>query len=558
MPGHSRSPESGRGLKPPEIESNGPSTVGIDPLISMQSSPGGGNAAAGEMLKECGEGDESWAGMGNLIGAPPVRDTCNPPNKGIVENQSVYNARASAAQGTQQAQQARADSYLDGSGNVTDHRFWFAQVYSFVSDEEMKSAEGGTFYYPSYVMECVRYFDQIYSDNADAWDSGGEVEAHWEQAFQTAIETKDINAEDVLGVGGGTVLGTVVAGLPGALLGLVAGDAMADMYAGIRNLVVSMKAHIRFDLPRAEAWVYNSYYANMEGAQIANFAPDFMSMTPVFDRAAEKMNGVIAEKSGMPTEMVPRMAQDLAMDYWFDANMATERADTWQRAEELVESGEAGVDPYADTGTELKGDVTAANNLSGLETLSSDLTPDMENSAEGYDDDQVRELAGEQGDAGLSKKLASDRIRMIRALMSGATFNDDEATILLILRASVTAGDEVTVIDGAGAWDMLHAIDGAEYDTVRQFFRDNYYQRTSGATAFTHLTRCMDGMTFEWEEEMIADLLCDRADGKTLIKQIGAHYDGGGFDEGLSKVEWQLDGADQDRVAAIHGETSWW
>ena len=80
---------------------------------------------------------------------------------------------------------------------------------------------------------------------------------------------------------------------------------------------------------------------------------------------------------------MPRMLQDFAMDYWFDANMATERADTWSRAEELVANGSAGNGPYSEgPGGELQGNTTAGDNMSALGTLPADLVPSMESSAE--------------------------------------------------------------------------------------------------------------------------------------------------------------------------------
>ena len=59
---------------------------------------------------------------------------------------------------------------------------------------------------------------------------------------------------------------------------------------------------------------------------------DFMSMSGVFDRAGEAMLPDMAEKLGVPVDLVPRMVQDTSMNYLFGADMATERADTWRRA----------------------------------------------------------------------------------------------------------------------------------------------------------------------------------------------------------------------------------
>jgi hypothetical protein len=532
-------------------------TPATDGVSTPSSAPGSSNAAAIEQLGMC-DADTSWEASGNLIGTPPVRDRCDPPNTGIVEDAGVFAARRSAAQATLATQQTRAAGFLDGDGNVIDHRYWFAKVYSFVTEEEIRQADSRTFYYPSYVMQSVRYFDQLYADNCDAWDNGGRVEEHWRQAFEQAADSAGMTPEDVLGAVGGGAGGLTVGALAevpavgGLVAGLLIGDAIADMYTAVSNMVVSMQAHIRYDLPRAEAWVFSSDYAAMENAQLGNFQPDFMSMTAVFDRAAERMNPVIAEKTGVPTDMMPRTLQDLGMDWWFDADMGTERADTWQRAEGLVANGAGETNPYTDTGTTLSGDATQGDNMSALQDLSPDLRPTMEHSAEGFDDDEVRDLAEEQD---LSARGTSDRVRMLRALISGATLDDDEATILTILDASRAAGDLVTVIDGAGAWELADSTHGGEWNAMTEMFRSYYYTRTSRATALTLILRCLDGSTSEWEEAMVADLLCLRSDGRALVADIGAHYGGGGFTEGLNKLEWQLTGAEEDRIAATFGES---
>ena len=40
----------------------------------------------------------------------------------------------------------------------------------------------------------------------------------------------------------------------------------------------------------------------------------------------------MAEKLGVPVDLMPRMIQDTSMSYLFGADMAAERADTWRRA----------------------------------------------------------------------------------------------------------------------------------------------------------------------------------------------------------------------------------
>lgn len=546
MPSRQRAPQSGA-----TDQATTPPVQQLD--AGLQDAGGGGNQA---MLDQMGAATQTWEESGNLIGSPPVRSRTSPPNIGIVEDQAVYGQRRAAAQATLASQQARADSMLDADGNVLDHRFWFAQVYKFVTEGELQEAAAGTFYYPSYVMQSVRYFDQIYADNIAAANAGGTVEDHWRQAFQVAADSQDITPEEVGGWAAGIGVGGIAAGPVGMIAGAIAGDAMAEMYIAISNLVVSMKAHIRYDLPRAEAWVFNSYYAGMENAELANFQADFQSMGGIFDRAGARMNPIIAEKTGVPVTLMPRMLQDLSMDLWFDADMASERADTWQRAEGLVANGSAGTGPYTEgPGGALQGNTTAGDNMGALDTLGGDLRPSMDASAAGYDDDQARDVVATDGATGLAARTTSDRMRMLRGLLSGATFDDDEASILDILRASRTRGDVVTVIDGASAWDIAYATDGDEFAALRALLRECYYGATSFSTAITLIQRCLDGETAEWEEQMVADLVCDRADGRALVTEIGVRYARGGFTEGLNKLEWQLDGDDQDRVEAKFGSS---
>ncbi len=545
MPSRERSPQSST------EQATTPPVQQLD--TGLMGAGGGGNQA---VLDQIGGDTQTWEESGNLIGTPPVRSRTSPPNIGIVEDQAVYAQRRGAAQATLASQQARADSMLDADGNVLDHRFWFAQVYKFVTEGELQEAAAGTFFYPSYVMQSVRYFDQIYADNIEAANAGGTVEDHWRQAFEVAAESQDITGEEVAGWAAGVGVGGIAPGPVGAIAGLIAGDAMAEMYLAITNLVVSMKAHIRYDLPRAEAWVFNSFYSGMENAQLGNFQADFQSMGGIFDRAGARMNPIIAQKTGVPVTLMPRMMQDLSMDLWFDADMASERADTWQRAEGLVANGSAGNGPYTEgPGGALQGDTTAGDNMGALDTLGGDLRPSMDASAAGYDDDAARDAVSADGQTGLAARTTSDRMRMLRGLLSGATFDDDEASILDILRASRTAGDHVTVIDGASAWDIAYATDGEEFSSLRAFFRASYYGSTSFSTAITLVQRCLDGETAEWAEQMVADLVCERSDGRDLITQLGVRYAGGGIKEGLNKLEWQLDGEDQDRVEAKFGSS---
>ena len=153
---------------------------------------GMGNAAAQDLATK-----QTWRGSGNLTGTPPVRNE-NPPNIGIEESGRLYEQRKAGAQLTLEKQRANADRMLGTADSPLDNRFWFTKVYANVTENEIKSADSKTFFYPSYVMQCVRYFDKIYQDNVKAADQGLEVEEHWERAFEVCADEDGYFGPDIL------------------------------------------------------------------------------------------------------------------------------------------------------------------------------------------------------------------------------------------------------------------------------------------------------------------------------------------------------------------------
>ncbi|MBD2124762.1 DUF4157 domain-containing protein [Trichocoleus sp. FACHB-262] len=511
--------------------------------------------------------EPTWREMGNLLGEPPVRSETNPPNKNIVENEAVYNQRRQDAEAALRTQKSRAESLVTknflGQECIRDYRYWFAKVYSYVTENELKFAASNTFYYPSFVMASVLYFDKIYEDNFKAFDEGKKVEEHWLSAFKEARSRQGSTWQQaVMTVGGVLAAGAATGGsgmLPGGILGWAAGR-VNDV---VVSLTAAMKAHIRYDLPRSETWVFNSYYSHFPEAKLDNFRADFMSMSGVFDNAAQEMNGDMVKKLGIPdgaiTWLMPQLVQDASMRLWFKADMAAERADTWQRAEELVFSGKTANDPYRSKNGKLEGDVTQSDSLSEINNLpTKSLRPEMDKPAEAYDDDQVRSMAREQ----ITAASTTQKIRMIRGLFNGYTSGDDESTILTILDVSRGTGDLVTVIDGADAWDLMYAIDGENATQLRALFKNHYYEQTVSQTALRLIRKCIDGETAEWEEEMVADILgCRSGDRHSIVEQLGKIYEGPAtgedahFKNGLYKLEWQLDGAEEKALQQLFGSS---
>jgi hypothetical protein len=519
---------------------------------------GMGNSAAQSMVS--GQ-TQTWRGIGNLQGNPPVRSE-KPPNIGIEEYESVYRSRRAATSAQFGRQKATADRFLGEATSPLDARYWFAKVYSYVTEGELEDSAAGAFYYPSYVMQCVRYFDQIYQDNVKAADTGGNVEEHWKRAFEVCADEDGYVGPDILDF----------------LTG--------DLYKAVRSLVISMQAHIRYDLPRAEAWVFQSYYGHMAGASMGDFEPDFMSMMDVFERAAAKMNTEIADLHHLPADMMPRSMQDLAMSSWFDADMATERAVTWERAQELGPQGLVGTDPYTEgPGGALRGDVTSSDNLSNIKSIGGNAeAPYLERgfiqaAAEtvGLDgslswnpmnwtaDTAVRSDVSGSTPQQLQAMGPSQRAQMMRRCASGWTFNGDEDTILTLIQASIDAGEVGSTIDAAVAYDLLAATHGAQYVKMRQMFIDHYYPFMALPVAMAYLKHCMVGSTGEWHEEMIVDILVAKkfvnsqgevdpnlplvqSEAHALIGMIGLEFEGGGYDGGLIELEEQLDFGDEDRM----------
>ena len=166
------------------------------------------------------------------------------------------------------------------------------------------------------------------------------------------------------------------------------------------------------------------------------------------------------------------------------------------------------------------------------------------------DDKDIRKQIDEGDVSSLSGMPVSERSYMIDRLCRGMTGNADEAAILKLLRASASAGDMVRVVDVVGAHLIASNVDGAEFKELRQVFRQHYYTQCSQGQAFELLQSCINGRTSEWEEEMIADILTSRSDGRALITRVGD----GNFAKGLNSIQWQLDGGDQRRVDALYAK----
>lgn len=473
-----------------------------------------------------------WRKSGNLIGNVPVRDEKNVPDKNVVEDFATYSKLLEEVKALQIQQKDRAEKMLVG-GKVANFNFWFSKVYSLVTKHEIEYVESGAYYYPSYVLRCIKYFEKLYNDNLNALNSGGKVEEHWKSAFDKSKDSKaiyDAAEQDQIN----PTIGEP--GEAGARAGQIMSDEMLKATSVVAALVQSMLAHIRFDLPRAEAWVFNTYYKS-HTPDIDTFMKDFMTMGGVFDNAGRDMQAVIAEKGSGLAGITPKSAQDMSMRYLYNADMTKERADTWKRAEELsrLPQSDQVANPYASGNGDVGKDTTSytdwLNKISTVPSMKDTANLPVKNS------DSILNLS-EQDIATLP---LVERIRMIAQMLNGVTTNGPEDAILKILTATQKnkPGETVTLIDGVDPYELLHDIDFSEFVTLRFFLKSNYYANAP----FVSIVRLQNTIisvikTFSesWEGDVMLDLLEVRPDKKNVVAAAGKFQPG--TNTGTDKQFW--------------------
>ncbi|NTY00636.1 DUF4157 domain-containing protein [Deinococcus sp. JMULE3] len=422
-----------------------------------------------------------WRQSGKLRGHPPVRDEANPPNPNVVEDEREYQTLLAGARTLLQAQRARAGKLKGGvQGAVQDYNFWFAKVYSFVTENEIKFAESRVYDYPSYVMQCVLYFDKVYSDNLKAFKAG-RSEAHWHNAFKTAAGMQSLK------------------------------DAPLDVAPAIFSMVAAMLAHIRFDLPRAEAWVYQSYKSRYN-AKTSDFRADFFRMSGVFDMAASSMMTVIQNNVGTASKgaveaMKTTNLTDEMMRTALGADMGLERLETWRRMEAMVQQGRIPRNPYTLKGGQLIGDVTAGSPNARITSLQqlvpAKARPSMtgiQNSyagamvkagakvlmspqALGTLDDEMKGLEGRYGKVSLAAQAPVDERAAVLMSLSRAPAVElkagfsspmspggviqmpsprDDRLIVTIMRGALEAGDLPLMLNMADSYLVLSKMENEE------------------------------------------------------------------------------------------------
>jgi hypothetical protein len=235
------------------------------------------------------------------------------------------------------AEQAAFAASLKG-----DMKYWFARVYMFVTLNELKQIDAGTYQYPLMKMQEVVAFHATYKQNLDRWRSGakGKVESNWKAAFGAAEAMND-----------GSYVRT---------------KAMEIMAA----LLPSMEAHIRFDLPRAVAAVYERNYAPIPGLSLALFKPDFDAMSVVFERAAADLSPEIKAACWMVDPGYSQTLRDVGFPAIF--HVGIERQLTWEKAALIYDAHKKGILAQPDIQKRLKANIIGAHPNTGPDTFEVD------------------------------------------------------------------------------------------------------------------------------------------------------------------------------------------
>jgi hypothetical protein len=466
------------------------------------------------------------------------------PNASIVENLATCEALMAQCEVLYERQKARAAKMnKPTTGGIGDHDWYFATVYAEVTRNEIDLAKSQAYFYPSYVLRSVLYFEQIYADNLAAHTNApAKVEPHWKQAFADSDTAEKIVAA---GEEGGTWANYVA---PDPITGVVSKAAIgmgARGYAGGLALTSAMKAHIRFDLPRAEAWVFNTYYAGT-AASLANFYPDFMSMKSVFDNATTAFLPQMQKATAAPLDWLSQSNQERSMRYVFDADMEAERNDTWDRA--ASSRSVAGTGPY-NMAKANPGNVTDRDNHSFLEQLPAGKVPHMGSSrtppTDAKVDNVVMATYRRMSDRQLAGLADVDKVRIVLILESGVCEAAEKDLILRIL-----ASASVSVVDGASALRLLEGMADPTIEwsmfppdrqaACRKILRERYYPNTVFHTAAGLAKRYLS----EGHRLDLVELIEARTDRHAIVAALaggGAHGEANGrfmLEDRLSKNQW--------------------
>lgn len=232
-------------------------------------------------------------------GAQPARHA--PPRD--VEDRDAIPALRAEAEAILEEQRAHADR-LEARN---DPKRWFARVYAFVTENQLRLSDGGGVPHPAWVLRLIPRFHHYYMDNFRryAGQVAGGPEAHWQSAFQS-MDAADAHASKIVGISVGLAKG--------------------------------VRAHIEEDLPRTLAEIYVWHYAGR--CDYARFRADYLSMRDVFRDASDRLIAQIPP-SYLPIWMrVARpimsveMREDLVRRRFYDVQKR--RREAFERGERLA------------------------------------------------------------------------------------------------------------------------------------------------------------------------------------------------------------------------------
>ena len=416
---------------------------------------------------------------------------------------------------------------LDEKGEPRDSRWWFTSSYVRTTEGAILEADSGSFTNPVFIFRLITYFEKLYYDNMTAADAGRPLEAHWRRAFDVAARADGRRNKYLPVPDGGSGLG--------GLRGVVA------------SVVAASRAHIRFDLPRAMAWVHltpSDRPDENDDPEFSSHIADFMAMAAVFERAARAANIDVARHTRLPVHLMPRPLQDWGMRFMFRADLIQERAYAWECAEALVSSHSVVANPYTEPEPgRLEGDVTTAASVDSFVCIADQLRPTM-NRLRRAPVDGISRSRAVRRPASLN---TVERIRALQGLCHGITGPADERAIIELLTASARTGDMVATVNGVGVYELAANLRGRRRHSLRTLLRTHYYPSVQPSIAVALLRRAILFGQLGWEDAMIADLICDRPDAPALL-DLSGHDDQSGW----QRIQHNLSRRSRSRILAAH------
>ena len=406
-------------------------------------------------------------------------DTSQEENK-ISEPQVVEDLDAIVKKTLENLENQSAE--FKGEKNIPkDPRFWFTKIYQYVSEEILHLLKEQPFDHPDFVKLCIIYFERIYFDNLRSENP----EPHWDKVFNKGLSYKSyIEIEAQYNTPSQFQA-------PGVYL-------IYDYFMHIYwNITLSLYAHIRYDLPRAIIWVYNSFYQNSNS--LKDFDNDYFNMTEVFNRAINRILDDIYLSSitkGLAEDNVP--VQENLFELFEGTNIGVERGSAWRRAELLLKESSNLKGPYKIENTTVEGNVLKKDNFSLLNDLSSAYRPTM-------DDLVIFKIENIQIPEDVSTFSLSEKIIIISTILLGSvSFEDGEKIIKILSKSDIK--DCVSIINSVKAYMLFYKLDHHRKKLLK-FMEARYFPFISSYVARNILRVVFKNATSDWEIQIVLSYL---------------------------------------------------